>query len=115
MGGNAQAITKDGFLHHTSFLWDYDTYNMEEYLLLPTKRPQYRHNRNHTNFLISLQTIYPLLQKQHFFTAMYDTCQDLFNVQRMSFLDVMKTIIHGQGGIQHWYETQSRTKIIHDL
>jgi lipoate-protein ligase A len=115
MGGNAQAITKDGFLHHTSFLWDYDTHNMEEYLLLPKNRPQYRHDRNHTNFLISLQAIYPSLQKQHFFTAMSDTCHDIFDVQRMSFIDVMKTIINAQGGIQSWYETQSRTKIIHDL
>ena len=115
MGGNAQAITKDGFLHHTSFLWDYETYNMEEYLLLPKKRPQYRHDRNHTNFLISLQTIYPMLQKQHFFTSMYDTCHEIFDVQRMSFIEVMKTIVNVQGGIQNWYETQSRTKIIHDL
>jgi lipoate-protein ligase A len=115
MGGNAQAITKDGFLHHTSFLWDYDTYNMEEYLLLPKKRPQYRLDRDHTDFLISLQTIYPMLQKQHFFRAMHDTCHDTFDVQHMSFIDVMRSIINVQGGIQRWYETQSRTKIIHDL
>ena len=115
MGGNAQAITKDGFLHHTSFLWDYETYNMEEYLLLPKKRPVYRKDRNHTSFLISLQTIYPSLQKNHFFTTMQDTCREIFDVQRMSFTDVMKTIIDAQGGIQSWYETQSRTKTIQNL
>ena len=115
MGGNAQAITKDGFLHHTSFLWDYEKYNMEEYLMLPKKRPQYRNDRNHTSFLVSLQAIYPSLQKQHFFGAMYDTCHNIFDVQRMSFVEVMNTIVNAQGGIQSWYESNSRTKIVHDL
>jgi len=44
IGGNAQTITGDSFLHHTSFLWDWDNTNME-YLTLPDKRPDYRGDR----------------------------------------------------------------------
>lgn len=28
-GGNAQSITKDRWVHHTSFLWDFDPANMD--------------------------------------------------------------------------------------
>lgn len=52
-GGNAQYIKKDRWLHHTSFLWDYNPENME-YLLLPTKRPKYREDRSHKDFLCCL-------------------------------------------------------------
>ena len=53
-GGNAQYIRKDRWLHHTSFLWDYREENMD-YLLLPTKRPQYRQDRTHNDFLCRLK------------------------------------------------------------
>ena len=40
-GGNAQAITKDRWVHHTSFLWGF---NPERMALLkhPAKKPAYR-------------------------------------------------------------------------
>ncbi|XP_021887953.1 uncharacterized protein LOC110807211 isoform X2 [Carica papaya] len=40
-GGNAQSITKSRWLHHTSFLWDYEVGNMG-YLKLPVRAPKYR-------------------------------------------------------------------------
>jgi hypothetical protein len=40
-GGNAQAITSKRWLHHTSFLWDYDPLNMAV-LTNPKKQPAYR-------------------------------------------------------------------------
>lgn len=40
-GGNAQAITNKRWLHHTSFLWDYDQRNMLA-LKNPSKQPKYR-------------------------------------------------------------------------
>lgn len=52
-GGNAQYIQKERLLHHTTFLWDYAPENMD-YLLLPTKRPQYRNHRTHDAFLCRL-------------------------------------------------------------
>jgi lipoate-protein ligase A len=53
-GGNAQYIKKDRWLHHTSFLWDYSEENMN-HLLLPAKRPKYRENRSHSDFLTPLK------------------------------------------------------------
>ena len=50
VGGNAQSISKDTWIHHTSFLWDYDARHMA-YLTLPQKRPEYRADRDHTSFL----------------------------------------------------------------
>jgi lipoate-protein ligase A len=50
IGGNAQTITKGRWVHHTSFLWDYDVNNMH-YLLLPKKQPEYRKDRLHHEFL----------------------------------------------------------------
>ncbi len=52
-GGNAQYLSKDRWVHHTSFLWDYSDKNME-YLLLPKKRPKYREERAHGAFLCRL-------------------------------------------------------------
>lgn len=40
-GGNAQAITKQRWLHHTSFLWDFDDHNMA-LLKHPSRVPKYR-------------------------------------------------------------------------
>jgi lipoate---protein ligase len=50
IGGNAQYIKKDRWLHHTSFLWDYKKENMQ-YLLHPKKTPTYRLERPHDEFL----------------------------------------------------------------
>ena len=55
-GGNAQYIRKDRWLHHTSFLWDYKEANMN-YLLLPPKRPDYRLDRPHADFLCRLKDV----------------------------------------------------------
>ncbi len=52
-GGNAFYLRKERWLHHTSFLWDYDSKKME-YLTLPEKAPKYRQGRNHADFLCSL-------------------------------------------------------------
>lgn len=57
-GGNAQYIRKDRWLHHTSFLWDYCEKNMR-YLHLPSKRPKYRLDRDHSEFLCRLKEFAP--------------------------------------------------------
>eukprot|EP00892_Ulva_mutabilis_P009970 jgi/Ulvmu1/7345/UM036_0005.1 len=53
IAGNAQAIVKDRWLHHTSFLWDYRRDHMA-LLQEPERRPKYRGLREHTDFLIPL-------------------------------------------------------------
>ncbi|VVB09263.1 unnamed protein product [Arabis nemorensis] len=53
-GGNAQSITRNRWIHHTSFLWDYSENNMA-YLKLPSRVPQYRLERDHTDFVCKMK------------------------------------------------------------
>lgn len=53
-GGNAQSLSKGRWLHHTSFLWDFDPKNME-YLTNPSRQPKYRQQRSHLEFLCPLK------------------------------------------------------------
>jgi lipoate-protein ligase A len=55
-GGNAQYLCKDRWLHHTTLLWDYHPGRMD-YLLLPKKRPAYRKERSHGDFLCTLKEV----------------------------------------------------------
>lgn len=57
-GGNAQSITKSRWIHHTSFLWDYEVRNMA-YLKHPKRVPDYREARSHLDFLCSLKEYMP--------------------------------------------------------
>ena len=52
-GGNAQSISKQRWVHHTSFLWDYQPALMA-CLQLPQRRPDYRRSREHTEFICRL-------------------------------------------------------------
>lgn len=51
--GNAQAISRERWVHHTSFLWTFAQHNMA-LLQLPEKRPAYREDRDHHEFLTPL-------------------------------------------------------------
>lgn len=53
-GGNAQYLSKNRWLHHTSFLWDFDPHSMQ-YLQMPAKTPGYREGRSHKDFLCPLK------------------------------------------------------------
>ncbi|XP_028803440.1 uncharacterized protein LOC114758554 isoform X3 [Neltuma alba] len=57
-GGNAQSIIKHRWVHHTSFLWDYEVKNMA-YLKLPAKVPNYRLARGHTDFVCRMKEFLP--------------------------------------------------------
>ena len=57
-GGNAQYLCKGRWLHHSSFLWDYDLQNMA-YLQMPAKTPAYRQGRGHAEFLCRLKEHFP--------------------------------------------------------
>ena len=60
-GGNAQYLSRGRWLHHTSMLWDYDPESMR-YLLMPSKIPAYRGQRNHSDFLCRLCDYLPNTQ-----------------------------------------------------
>lgn len=57
-GGNAQYITKKRWLHHSTLLWDFCPERMNQ-LTLPNKRPNYRQDRSHTEFLTTLHSHFP--------------------------------------------------------
>jgi lipoate-protein ligase A len=113
MGGNAQTIVKSGWLHHTSFLWDYQPENME-YLTLPKKRPDYRKDRAHSSFLAKLNEAYPSLSKQDFVATLGDVCGSEFEVERVTFPEAMQ-VLEEKGGMQGWFEKGARTRIVSDL
>lgn len=115
MGGNAQSIIKGGWLHHTSFLWDYDIENMERYLKLPDKRPEYRQGRSHGDFLAALSPHYGR-SYGIFVDSLREACQESFSLETANFqTDVLKDVIHEKlGGMDGWFE-KNRTRILHDL
>ncbi|KAG2679286.1 hypothetical protein I3760_11G044700 [Carya illinoinensis] len=57
-GGNAQSITKTRWIHHTSFLWDYEVKTMA-YLKLPARAPEYRLARSHLEFICRMKDYMP--------------------------------------------------------
>ncbi|XP_022738276.1 uncharacterized protein LOC111291007 [Durio zibethinus] len=57
-GGNAQSITKSRWIHHTSFLWDFEVRNMT-YLKLPKRAPEYRLARGHLDFICRMKDYMP--------------------------------------------------------
>lgn len=56
-GGNAQSFKKERYLHHTSWLWDFEEEKMD-LLLHPKKTPTYRAGRVHADFLCKLKDFF---------------------------------------------------------
>ncbi len=54
VGGNAQYIQKRRFVHHITFLWDYDPEKMA-CLFRPERTPKYREGIDHGEFLTVLK------------------------------------------------------------
>ena len=86
-GGNAQYISKKRWLHHTSFLWDYDPKRMR-CLLHPPKEPEYRRKRNHLDFLCRLKDFIP--ERQVFLRSIEDALEQSNFVWEEVGLDEVK-------------------------
>jgi lipoate-protein ligase A len=116
VAGNAQSIVKGGWLHHTSFLWDFDSDNMR-YLTLPDKRPDYRGDRSHDDFLVRLSEFYGRSHRP-FVRGMHEACQDHFGegqVEQVRLSQVMEEVIQGKlGGMKEWF-AKNRTRIVDDF
>jgi len=74
-------ISKGRWLHHTSFLWNFDAKNMK-YLQNPHKQPQYRMRRDHEEFLCKLDQI--VTSKEHFYQAARKQLEMNFDVQEVT-------------------------------
>lgn len=110
MAGNAQSIVKEGWLHHTSFLWDYDEENME-YLTMPSRRPDYRGQRNHDDFLIKLQPVLHPLKPRDFLASLQRACQNEFQVQAVTLRDAME-VVHQAFGSMDGCLAKSRNRVM---
>ena len=117
MGGNAQAITgRQGWLHHTSFLWDYEDSNMERYLKLPEKRPDYRVDRSHKDFLVKLKEHYASEEgPSAFFEAMKEACQESLGLQETDWPSVYKEVFGCSDAEMNAWWLENRTRIQHEL
>lgn len=111
IGGNAQSIVKDAWLHHTSFLWDFEPEHME-YLSLPAKRPDYRGDRAHQDFLVKLKDVYGGLQPKDLFQAMKQASEEEFDVTPVTLPEAMAVVNDTFGSMQEWYEGKCRTKLV---
>ncbi|KAH8940832.1 hypothetical protein BDL97_14G005300 [Sphagnum fallax] len=87
-GGNAQSIIKDRFLHHTSFLWDYQDFRMA-YLKLPQRAPTYRLARPHSDFICRLKDYMP--SREAFADYIVKAFERQFCLQEISLDEVEKT------------------------
>lgn len=85
IGGNAQYLQKDRWLHHTSFLWDYNP-EMMDLLTFPKKRPSYRKMRSHSEFLTTLKKHFP--SKEVFLNNLLDLIHFHFHVKEVNFTEV---------------------------
>ncbi len=84
-GGNAQYLTRDRWLHHSTLLWSYNC-ELMNLLKLPKKRPQYRQERSHDDFLCHLSEYFSSIEDlyDHF---TYNLKQK-FNVIEMDYEEV---------------------------
>eukprot|EP00979_Chaetoceros_neogracilis_P018515 scaffold10728_cov308-Chaetoceros_neogracile.AAC.2 len=114
VGDNAQLIVDGAWLHHTTFLWDYEEENMS-YLTLPSKRPEYRGERDHDDFLVKLRSTYALgddnSSKRAFFYHVKCAAFEAFELEEVLLKDAMK-VVDDLGGMKAWFEGGCRTKIL---
>lgn len=54
VSGNAQRRLQNAFIHHGTLLYDFDVSQIERFLLHPTKEPEYRESRRHSDFVTNL-------------------------------------------------------------
>ncbi len=85
--GNAQYIQKDRYVHHTSFLWDYNPEEMKA-LSLPKQAPLYRKGREHKEFLTPLKNYFS--SKESFLSSFCKTLYDNFLIEEKEQIDLEK-------------------------
>ena len=78
VGGNAQYLKGNRWLHHTSFLWNYSPARMN-LLKIPARRPAYRAGRDHESFLQCLE--HCLMSPDHLLNALLEGMKDQFIFQ----------------------------------
>lgn len=88
-GGNAQYLRKERWLHHTTFLWNYNK-GLMDLLLHPKKTPKYREQRAHEAFLTCLSEHLP--HKGDCIEAIKKTLSNYYPVHEIS-LDEASSVL----------------------
>lgn len=81
IGGNAQYLRKERWLHHTTFLFDYHPERMD-LLLHPKKAPAYREGRSHEDFVTKFSSW--LKTKEDFFLPLELSLQEALTITPIS-------------------------------
>ena len=63
ISGNAQSRKRNFFLHHGTFLYNFDIKIISRYLKIPSKEPVYRKKRSHEDFLANIPAASGKLKK----------------------------------------------------
>lgn len=108
IGGNAQAISKNRWIHHTSFLIDFDDGHMNNYLAMPKKRPDYRKDREHGEFMVRLKE-YNISHEKLFGTLITELAKR-YETEEATMVDV-QNLLAPLGGFAAW-TAKCRTKIL---
>ncbi|KAG7385536.1 hypothetical protein PHYPSEUDO_001301 [Phytophthora pseudosyringae] len=95
-GGNAQSLSKGRWLHHTSFLWDFDPKNME-YLTNPARQPKYRQQRSHLEFLCPLKDVLKeeCANRERFESELHAELAHNFEVEDVALEDIKPILEKG--------------------
>jgi len=102
-GGNAQAIARGRFLHHTSFLYDYDDENMG-LLKTPTRAPTYRNGRTHDAFVTTLKE--RGYTREHVFEGVCEAMRERgFETRELAFEDVEREAEEARARATHKWDT----------
>ena len=85
-GGNAQYLKKERCVHHTTFLWDFDSRQMQ-LLKFPPKVPSYRLERSHDDFLIRMKEFF--VDKDRIVKGIAIELQNRFKVCKVALQDLL--------------------------
>lgn len=86
VGGNAQYLKKDRWLHHTTFLYDYNPQLMLS-LKYPPSSPKYRKDRAHKDFLTTLKPY--IVDKNDFITSVRDGLSQEFDLNTITIQNLL--------------------------
>lgn len=64
ISGNAQKRGKSFILHHGTLLYNFDLSLIEKYLKIPKSMPDYRENRNHSDFVTNISIDVDVFKKE---------------------------------------------------
>jgi len=93
IGGNAQALSKDRWVHHTSFLWDYES-SIMRYLKVPEKQPEYRSNREHGDFLCRIRDV--VESSERWWDAVESELNERYDVAEMGTSEISKIVLEAR-------------------